>query len=85
MDYCYLLDHYLQQEGLVALPLDGSAYADARVDCLRRYSFSSVVPGICADCYEIADRMEPDQEAGWCSACDGRTVVSVVVLCLGCV
>lgn len=85
MDYRYLLDHYLQQEGHVSVADSEAAYADARVDCLRRYSFSSVVPGVCTDCHEISDRMEPDQDAGWCWGCDGRTVVSVVVLCLGCV
>ncbi len=41
----------------------------------------SVVPAICTndDC-GYTTGMEPDQDAGWCEACEGQTVVSCLIL-----
>ena len=48
---------------------------------LKEYGTDCTVPGICMneDC-EYTTRYEPDQDAGWCEACNTGTVASALIL-----
>ena len=51
------------------------------LDLIEAVSHDSVCPGICMTegCDHTAE-MEPDQTEGYCDACGGNTVTSVLVL-----
>jgi len=40
----------------------------------------SVQYGVCASCEATTSRVEPDQDAGWCHACEARKVKSIGIL-----
>jgi hypothetical protein len=48
---------------------------------LEAATFDSVSPGICTkpDC-DGTTEVEPDQDAGWCEVCGGKTVASALIL-----
>lgn len=50
-------------------------------EMLEESAIDSVVPAICMnpDCDYTTD-MEPDQDQGWCEACESNTVKSCLVL-----
>lgn len=50
-------------------------------DLLEASAFDSVSPGICTNpgCTYTTE-YEPDQDQGWCEACDTNTVASALVL-----
>ena len=37
-------------------------------------------PGICVECEQVSDSMEPDQDQGWCEHCGQQTVQSPLIL-----
>ena len=54
---------------------------DTVMDMLEKATFDSVCPGICSEpgCDYIAT-VEPDQDKGWCAACEKGTVKSALIL-----
>ncbi len=68
-----------RQEKLRTIVAD--AGYDALEDLLEAVAVDSVSPAICVNpgCSYTTD-MEPDQEAGYCEACDTNTVKSALVL-----
>ena len=42
-------------------------------------TFDSVADAICMDCGAVT-RMEPDQDAGWCSECEKNNVKSCLII-----
>ena len=54
---------------------------DSVDELIENCYFDSVCPAICAnpDCVHTTE-LEPDQQAGWCEACDGNTMVSALIL-----
>lgn len=51
------------------------------LDMIRDAAVDSVAPGICtAEGCDYTTEVEPDQDAGHCEACGGKTVKSVLIL-----
>lgn len=49
------------------------------MEMLTEAASDSVVPAICTSCKAVG-QMEPDQTAGHCSGCNGKTMVSCLIL-----
>lgn len=46
---------------------------------LGHYILEGVMPAVCLDC-DHTEELEPDQEHGWCEACNSNEMVSAAVL-----
>ncbi|WP_035687159.1 hypothetical protein [Bradyrhizobium sp. Cp5.3] len=49
-------------------------------DLLQAAAADSVCPAICMKGRDYTAAMEPDQDQGFCEACGGNTIVSILVL-----
>ena len=64
--------------GLLDL-LDKEGYGEDLAGFLDDNGLDSVVPGICWGCGNI-ERVEPDEQRGWCGACKRNSVRSALIL-----
>lgn len=64
--------------GLLDL-LEEEGFGEDLARFLDERGLDSVVPGICWGCGKI-ERVEPDQQRGWCSACKRTSVRSALIL-----
>lgn len=74
---------YTVEETLNALLVDEGYDPDNDdevMQCIEVYVYDSVVPGCCRNCLATTTRCEPDMREGWCHACEGQEVQSILVL-----
>jgi len=64
--------------GLLDL-LSDEGYGEDLGEFLDEYGVADIVPGICWGCGNI-ERVEPDQQRGWCGACKRNSIRSALIL-----
>jgi hypothetical protein len=72
------IDRTVQNTKLAEL---ADAYGMSVDELLHDATFDSTVPGICTnDGCDYTAQYEPDQDGGWCEACEMRSVASALIL-----